>query len=424
MRERVARALPGRRPSVRALSDRLARLEGAGRHPRARSPRIPGPSTAAPSGGPTRGTRQLRLADSDRARDCHADIFDRESPLRAVEWRAEEQVAATRGGARSIPRGVQTASRPGRANGEFRLDNQTYDRVDAELLYAIVRHLGPRRYVELGQRLLDAYWRGRRSRRTPATGGSATSASSIHTRLLTYSPGRSWRLGCHRSGCRSCPEQVVRGLGPRRTSSSSTLRTPSSSAATSTGSSSSSSRSSHPEWSCTSTTSSCRGDYSRGHVDDAHYWTEQYLLQAFLMYNRRVGGARVGAQAIASRTRTCSPGCPELPAWGGPGRVLAAPPRRGPVTAWLQPHGRPRLLRQRARDVVAQLPRPIGTGAGRRAAAPAAWGAPCATSERPELWAWSRPGGGRGARGLRRRRTRAPSRTCSPRVRHGARSTR
>jgi hypothetical protein len=28
------------------------------------------------------------------------------------------------------------------------------------------------------------------------------------------------------------------------------------------------------------------GDYSRGHVDNAHYWSEQYLLQAFLMYNR------------------------------------------------------------------------------------------------------------------------------------------
>jgi len=26
-------------------------------------------------------------------------------------------------------------------------------------------------------------------------------------------------------------------------------------------------------------------DYSRGHLEGAHYWTEQYLLQAFLMYN-------------------------------------------------------------------------------------------------------------------------------------------
>src|SRR5262249_1115842 len=38
-------------------------------------------------------------------------------------------------------------------------------------------------------------------------------------------------------------------------------------------------------------------EYSRGHLDDAHFWTEQYLLQAFLMGND-AWEVLAGAQAI------------------------------------------------------------------------------------------------------------------------------
>jgi hypothetical protein len=39
------------------------------------------------------------------------------------------------------------------------------------------------------------------------------------------------------------------------------------------------------------------GDYSRGHLANAHYWTEQYLLQAFLMYNSD-WEVLIGAQSL------------------------------------------------------------------------------------------------------------------------------
>jgi hypothetical protein len=39
-------------------------------------------------------------------------------------------------------------------------------------------------------------------------------------------------------------------------------------------------------------------DYLRAHVDGAHYWTEQYLLQAFLSCNR-AWEVLVGAQAVS-----------------------------------------------------------------------------------------------------------------------------
>jgi hypothetical protein len=39
-------------------------------------------------------------------------------------------------------------------------------------------------------------------------------------------------------------------------------------------------------------------DYSRGHIANAHYWTEQYLLQAFLAGNAD-WEVLVGAQAVA-----------------------------------------------------------------------------------------------------------------------------
>ncbi len=40
------------------------------------------------------------------------------------------------------------------------------------------------------------------------------------------------------------------------------------------------------------------GDYSRGHIANAHYWNEQYLLQAFLIGNSG-WEVVVGAQGIA-----------------------------------------------------------------------------------------------------------------------------
>ena len=79
-----------------------------------------------------------------------SDIFERESPLRAIDWRLEGQLRFFEQELGPYFKEFHPLSDPDAPVGTFRLGNQTYDRVDAELLYAIVRHLEPRRFVELG----------------------------------------------------------------------------------------------------------------------------------------------------------------------------------------------------------------------------------------------------------------------------------
>ncbi len=71
-----------------------------------------------------------------------ADIFDTPRPLRGVRFDREAQAARLR----ALRHGLaEFAAPPG-----FRLANNYYEAFDAELLWAVVRDLRPRRVVELG----------------------------------------------------------------------------------------------------------------------------------------------------------------------------------------------------------------------------------------------------------------------------------
>lgn len=175
--------------------------------------------------------------------------------------------------------------------GRFHLGNGTYESVDAELLYAFVRRFRPQRVLELGSGYSTLIIREALER-------DGADAADI---LRTYDPYRSSLLPPESRvtplRAQEVPDETFRALGAGDVL-----------------------------FVDTSHVVKVGGDvtrivlevlpqlepgvivhfhdiflpypYSRGHLEDAHFWSEQYLLQAFLLGN---GGwdVLIGAQAVA-----------------------------------------------------------------------------------------------------------------------------
>jgi hypothetical protein len=233
-----------------------------------------------------------------RTRALPPDIFERESPMRAIDWGLEDQLNFFEHELGPYFSEFQPGAEPDAPVGTFRLGNQTYDRVDAELLYATVRHLKPRRFVELGSGYSTLVaWDALR----------ANSAEGHEAELSVLDPHPSPHVTSHPElaarvsavAAQDISEETVARLEP-----------------------------SDVLFVDTSHTVKIGGDvnriildllpqvgpgvvvhfhdvflprdYSRGHLANAHYWTEQYLLQAFLMYNDE-WEVLVSAQTLARR---------------------------------------------------------------------------------------------------------------------------
>ena len=268
--------------SSRSLSDRLARLEPGGR---ARSLAYRG-YLAFHRAAERVGLHAVRASyDSPMpiTRALPDQVFDRESALRAIDWGVDSQLAfLERDLAPYLPE-FRPVADPEAPLGTFRLDNHTYDRVDAELLYATVRHLGPRRFVELGSGYSTLVaWDALRANAKEGRAGELSAFDPHPSPHVTSRPELAERLSS--VAAQDVREEVIRELEPSDILFVDTSHTvkiggdvnrivldllplvapgvvvhfhdvflP--------------------------------GDYSRGHLANAHYWTEQYLLQAFLMYN-------------------------------------------------------------------------------------------------------------------------------------------
>ncbi|MEA2397927.1 MAG: hypothetical protein QOK25_1483 [Thermoleophilaceae bacterium] len=280
-----------------ALADRLSRAE-AGRGWRAAAQRA---YLAVHHAAERVGLHVVRASyDSPipRRAELPGDAFERESPMRGIAWDPDAQMAWVEAELTPYLEEFRPESDPALepAPGRFRLDNGTYDRVDAELLYAMVRFAGPSRYVELG----SGY-----STLVAAQALAVNAREDRHGQLRCYDPYPSPHVEARpdlaplvsRVGAQQLDEGVVRQLAAGDIL-----------------------------FVDTSHTVKLGGDvnrivldllplvaagvivhfhdiflprdYSRGHLDDAHFWTEQYLLQAFLADNPS-WEVLVGAQAIA-----------------------------------------------------------------------------------------------------------------------------
>ena len=78
------------------------------------------------------------------------DVFERRSALRGVDLALDRQAALVEGELRSYLAEFAPPEQGTGHRGEFHLSNGSYPPVDADLLYALVRHLKPRRVLELG----------------------------------------------------------------------------------------------------------------------------------------------------------------------------------------------------------------------------------------------------------------------------------
>ena len=78
------------------------------------------------------------------------DVFERRSALRGIDLALDRQVALVEGELAPYLGEFEPPEQAPGHPGEFQLANGSYPPVDADLLYAIVRHLKPRRVLELG----------------------------------------------------------------------------------------------------------------------------------------------------------------------------------------------------------------------------------------------------------------------------------
>lgn len=231
-----------------------------------------------------------------RRHELDPALFERESPMRGIDWDPERQTVLVERELAPFLAEFRPQPDPQAPPGTFRLDNRTYDRVDAELLYALLRWVKPSRYVELG----SGY-----STLVAADALARNAAEGRAGHLACYDPYPSPHVEARadlaplvqRVGAQELPEAVVREL-----------------------------EAGDILFVDTSHTVKLGGDvnrivldllplvapgvlvhfhdvflprdYSRGHLDDAHFWTEQYLVQAFLTGNDH-WEVVVGAHAVA-----------------------------------------------------------------------------------------------------------------------------
>ena len=284
--------------STGPLSDRLSRLE---RTPwRVAAQRV---YAATQRGAERIGVHLLRASyDSPIPRLSRLDgeAFSRESPMRGIAWDPDAQMdfVETQLGPYLREFSTAPAAGPDVPPGTFHLDNQTYDRVDAELLYAMLRWSKPRRYVELGSG---------HSTLVAAEALAANAPDGSPGEIDCFDPYPSAHVLARADlGVRirevpvqELPEAELSGLAAGDVL-----------------------------FVDTSHTVKLGGDvnrivldllpllapgvivhfhdiflprdYSRGHLSDGHYWNEQYLVQAYLAENPR-WEVLVGAQAVALR---------------------------------------------------------------------------------------------------------------------------
>ena len=78
------------------------------------------------------------------------DVFERRSALRGLDLRLDRQVALLEDELAPYLAEFGPPEHPSGHPGEFHFTNGSYEAVDADLLYALVRHHKPRRVLELG----------------------------------------------------------------------------------------------------------------------------------------------------------------------------------------------------------------------------------------------------------------------------------
>jgi predicted O-methyltransferase YrrM len=121
------------------------------------------------------------LPDLDRLGDA---VWERESDMVGVPFDAEAQIAFAEehlAGYAAELRAPHTSADP----LEFHLDNQHFESVDAEIAYAMIRHLRPARVVELGSGF---------STQVLAAAARANAAEGAPTELYSYNPYPSERM--------------------------------------------------------------------------------------------------------------------------------------------------------------------------------------------------------------------------------------
>lgn len=280
--------------SAGPLSDRLSRLE---RTPwRVAAQRL---YSATQRGAERVGVHLLRASyDSPipRLSRLEPGVFERRSPMRGIGWDPDAQMAFVEAQLGRYLREFTPTADPDGPDGRFHLDNHTYDRVDAELLYAILRWSRPRRYVELG----SGY-----STLVAAEALAANASEGAEAEIGCFDPYPSAHVLARpdlRDRVSRVPVQELPEAEVSRLEAGDVLLVD------------------------TSHTVKLGGDvnrivlevlpllapgvvvhfhdvflprdYSHGHLSDGHYWNEQYLIQAFLAQNPS-WEVLVGAQAVA-----------------------------------------------------------------------------------------------------------------------------
>jgi hypothetical protein len=292
---RVDMADPTKQRATDGLSDRLSRLEFAGGW-RAAAHRayLTAHRTAERAG--LHVVRASYDSPIPRRGDLPEDIHERTSPMRGIAWDPAAQLAFAERELGPYLVEFRPRADPGAPDGVFRLDNHTYDRVDAELLYAMLRWAKPAQYVELG----SGY-----STLIAAQALEANARDGRPGEVRCYDPYPSPHVTARddlgrcveRVSAQDVPEAVVAEL-----------------------------QAGDVLFVDTSHTVKLGGDvnrivldllplvtfgvivhfhdiflprdYSAGHIAGAHFWTEQYFLQAFLSGNDD-WEVVVGGQAIA-----------------------------------------------------------------------------------------------------------------------------
>jgi hypothetical protein len=212
--------------------------------------------------------------------DLDSSFFDRPSAMRGIDFDLDRQMQLLEQELAPLCREFDSPLTAADAGPHrFYLRNGTYESVDAELLYAIVRRFEPQRVLELGSGYSTLIIREALARGGPGGGSDV---------LRTYDPYRSDLLPpdavVSPVRAQDVPEHEFRELADGDVL-----------------------------FVDTSHTVKVGGDvnrivldvlpilragvivhfhdiflpypYSRGHLEDAHFWTEQYLLQAFLSEN-------------------------------------------------------------------------------------------------------------------------------------------
>ena len=283
-RERVPALGPG------DLSDRIARSEsGEGWRGAAMKAYLAGHRLAARAG--IHAVRASYDSPIPREEDL-APTFAAESPMRGIDWDPERQMAFIEAELGGYLAEFRPAADPHAPDGVFRLGNATYDSVDAELLYGIVRWAKPKRYVELGSGYSTLVaWEALHRNGT----GELHCYDPYPSAHVLARPELAARL--QRVSAQQIEERVVAELESGDVLFVDTSHTVKQGGdvnrivldllplvA--------------PGVSVHFHDIFLPGDYSPGHIANAHYWTEQYLLQAFLVGNRD-WEVLAGGQAVA-----------------------------------------------------------------------------------------------------------------------------